>query len=132
MLFLDRVHIDDPVGAVAVHGVCGAFGTLAVGLYADGRAAGYDVGTQAIGVAAIAAFVAVLSGLVFLLIKVTIGIRVSEQEEIDGLDVHEHGLEAYPGMVDLGTGFGGAVPATAAVAQTSGATATSRVAPTSG
>ncbi|MFP5308031.1 MAG: ammonium transporter [Actinomycetes bacterium] len=102
VLFLDRIRIDDPVGAVAVHGVCGALGTLAVGLYADGRAAGYSIGTQAIGVAAIAGFVAVTAGLVFLALKVTIGIRVSEQEEIEGLDVHEHGLEAYPGMVSGG------------------------------
>jgi ammonium transporter, Amt family len=118
VLFFDRIRIDDPVGAVAVHSVCGALGTIAVGLYADGRAAGYSVGTQAIGILAIAAFVALAAGLVFLAIRATIGIRVSEEEEIEGLDVHEHGLEAYAGFggSELGYGAGVGTPKGAVVA----------------
>ena len=106
--FFDRVKIDDPVGAVSVHGVCGAFGTLAVGVIAAGESNGgggtISLGTQAIGVLAIAAFVAVASGLVFLALKATIGIRVSEQEEIEGLDVHEHGVPGYAPDVLAGAG----------------------------
>ena len=106
--FFDRVKIDDPVGAISVHGVCGAFGTLAVGVIAAGESNGgggtISLGTQAIGVLAIAAFVAVASGLVFLALKATIGIRVSEQEEIEGLDVHEHGVPGYAPDVLAGAG----------------------------
>ena len=106
--FFDRVKIDDPVGAISVHGVCGAFGTLAVGVIAAGESNGgggtISLGTQAIGVLAIAAFVAVTSGLVFLALKATIGIRVSEQEEIEGLDVHEHGVPGYAPDVLAGAG----------------------------
>jgi Amt family ammonium transporter len=108
--FFDRIKIDDPVGAVAVHGVCGAFGTIAVGLFSelDAEESGgllkeglfYGGGadqllSQLIGVVSIAAFVLVTTGLLFLGIKKTIGLRVSEQEEIEGLDVHEHGAPGY-------------------------------------
>ena len=99
VLLLDRLRVDDPVGAISVHGVCGALGTLAVGLYPAARADGITVGTQAIGVLAIAGFVAVSATLVFLLVKATVGLRVSEQEEIEGLDVHEHGVAGYPDLV---------------------------------
>jgi Amt family ammonium transporter len=120
---IDRIRIDDPVGAVSVHGVCGAFGTLAVGLFAttSGSPLGADsvdglfygggasqLGTQAIGVLAIAAFTAVAMTIVFGLIKLTVGLRVPEDEEMDGLDVAEHGAPGYgPDVsVQLGTGSG--------------------------
>ncbi len=105
--FFDKVKIDDPVGAVSVHGVCGAFGTLAVGLFSSIEVDGvikkglfYGGGTdqlisQIIGVAAIAAFVFVASLILFATLKATVGLRVSEQEEIEGLDVHEHGFAGY-------------------------------------
>jgi Amt family ammonium transporter len=102
--FFDRVRVDDPVGAISVHGVCGAFGTLAVGLFAaDG---GLLVGdgpdllvSQAIGVAAVFAFVVAASAVLFAVIKATVGLRVSEDEEHAGLDVHEHGAPGYGGFV---------------------------------
>jgi len=105
--FFDKVKIDDPVGAVSVHGVCGAFGTLAVGLFSSIEVDGvikkglfYGGGTdqlisQIIGVAAIGAFVFIASFVLFGAIKATVGLRVSEQEEIEGLDVHEHGFAGY-------------------------------------
>ena len=108
VLFFDRIHVDDPVGAISVHGVCGAFGTICVGLFAtqdspDGfwkQGLLYGGGadqliSQVIGVAAIAAFVALTAGLLFLLIKVTVGLRVSQEEEVAGLDVLEHGAPGY-------------------------------------
>jgi Amt family ammonium transporter len=105
--FFDRIRIDDPVGAVSVHGVCGAFGTIAVGLFsnteADGVVAkglfygggGSQLVSQLIGVVSIAVFVAITAGLLFFILKSTIGLRVSEEEEIEGLDVHEHGVPGY-------------------------------------
>ena len=105
--FFDKVRIDDPVGAVSVHGVCGAFGTLAVGLFSSIEVDGvikkglfYGGGTdqlvsQIIGVASIAAFVFTASFILFGILKATVGLRVSEQEEIEGLDVHEHGFAGY-------------------------------------
>jgi Amt family ammonium transporter len=106
VLFFDRVHVDDPVGAISVHGVCGAFGTICVGLFATEdsdfwkQGLFYGGGTaqlvsQVIGVAAVAAFVAVAAGLLFLIIKATVGLRVSPEEEIAGLDVLEHGAPGY-------------------------------------
>ena len=106
VLFFDRVHVDDPVGAISVHGVCGAFGTICVGLFATEdsdfwkQGLFYGGGTdqllsQVIGVVAVAAFVAVASGLLFLIIKATVGLRVSPEEEVAGLDVLEHGAPGY-------------------------------------
>ncbi len=95
---LDKVlKIDDPVGAVAVHGICGALGTLLVGFFATDGGVFYGggwslLGVQATGVVAIAAWVAVTMTIVFLLIKHTIGLRVTAAEEIRGLDIEEHGL----------------------------------------
>lgn len=106
-LFDKRLHIDDPVGAISVHGVCGALGTLMTGLFATGisteRGLFYGggfhfLGVQALGVLSVAAYVAVMIALVFTLLKRTIGLRVSREEEIAGLDVSEHGLlTAYAG-----------------------------------
>ncbi|MDP4973027.1 MAG: ammonium transporter [Ilumatobacteraceae bacterium] len=105
--FFDKIRVDDPVGAISVHGVCGAFGTIAVGLFSNEESEGfiakglfYGGGTdqlvsQIIGVVAVAAFVFVASTIMFAVIKATIGLRVSEQEEREGLDVHEHGSPGY-------------------------------------
>jgi ammonium transporter, Amt family len=99
--FFDKVvKVDDPVGAVSVHGICGAFGTLAVGLFATNGGLFYGGGaamltTQAIGVASVAAW-GIGTGLVlFYILKFTIGIRVSKKEEENGLDYYEHGEKAY-------------------------------------
>lgn len=95
VLILDRIKLDDPVGAVSVHLVCGIFGTLAVGIFGT-KASMAQLKSQAIGVAAcgIAAFFGAL--IIFLIIKIIIGIRVSAEDEIYGLDNSEHGMEAYP------------------------------------
>ncbi|MFC1569554.1 ammonium transporter [bacterium] len=104
VLFIDRVlKVDDPVGAVSVHGVCGAWGTLAVGLFAvDGGlfyGGGFKLlGVQALGVVTAFAWAFGLGLILFLTIKKTIGLRVSEEEEIRGLDIGEHGMEAYNGF----------------------------------
>lgn len=96
--FVEKVlKIDDPVGAVGVHGVGGALGTLLVGVFAVDGGLLYGgglglLGTQAIGVLAVAAWVAVTMVVTFMAIKHTIGLRVSEAEEIAGLDIEEHGL----------------------------------------
>ncbi len=100
VLFFDRIKIDDPVGAVSVHGACGAWGTLAVGLFATEGGLFYGDGadqlvTQAIGVVAVFAFVVVTTGALFLALKHTIGLRVTAEEELEGLDVHEHGSAGY-------------------------------------
>jgi Amt family ammonium transporter len=95
VMALDRLRVDDPVGAVSVHGVCGAIGVLAVPFYGAAPDT-ITLGTQALGAAAIAGFVAVTAGAVFLLVKVTVGVRVAEDVEIEGLDVHEHGVAGYP------------------------------------
>ncbi|NLI21258.1 MAG: ammonium transporter [Clostridiales bacterium] len=96
--FIDKVlKIDDPVGAVAVHAVCGAGGTLMVGLFAVNGGLFYGggfhmLGIQALGVGSVAAWVIVSMVLVFLIIKHTVGLRVSATEEVRGLDIEEHGL----------------------------------------
>ena len=92
IIFFDKIKVDDPVGAISVHGVCGIFGTLAVALFSD--AAGF--GIQLIGTLSIGAFAFIFSMIVFGLLKVTIGVRVSPEEEAEGLDIGEHGQEAYP------------------------------------
>ena len=92
---IDKLKLDDPVGAIAVHLVCGVWGTLAVGLF--GNLAGVDQFiSQLIGVAAYAVFCLTTSFIIIYTLKKTMGIRVSEREEIEGLDTHEHGMEAYP------------------------------------
>jgi len=92
IIFFDKIKIDDPVGAISVHGVCGIFGTLAVAIF--GSAAPFM--TQLIGTLSISVFAFVFSFIVFSLLKVTVGIRVSAEEEAEGLDIGEHGQEAYP------------------------------------
>jgi len=92
ILMFDRLRIDDPVGAISVHGVCGIWGTLAVGIFS----AEHSFLTQLIGVSAISAFTFVFSFAVFGIIKATMGVRVSPEIESDGLDIAEHGNQAYP------------------------------------
>jgi Amt family ammonium transporter len=96
VLFFDRIRIDDPVGAISVHGVCGALGTLLAAVFHEEGFTMARLGVQALGVAAAFVWVSVTSGLLFFLIKKTIGLRVSQEEEMDGLDYHEHGNAAYP------------------------------------
>ncbi|WP_028974545.1 ammonium transporter [Spirochaeta cellobiosiphila] len=110
--FFDKIlHIDDPVGAVSVHGVCGAWGTIAVGLFADGTKGGENpitglfygggvgqLGVQLIGVVSVFVFVFLSALALFFVIKLVIGLRVSEKEELQGLDIEEHGSEAYHGF----------------------------------
>ena len=111
--FLDyKLRIDDPVGAVAVHCLNGIWGTLAVGLFATTSAPGNDslvglfygggfglLGIQIVGVVSVIAWTAVTITITFMVIKATIGLRVSEEEEIEGLDPTEHGLaSAYSGF----------------------------------
>jgi Amt family ammonium transporter len=105
VLLFDRIRIDDPVGAISVHGVCGALGTVLAAVFHENVFLGreYDLlgqlTTQAIGVAA--AFVWTF-GTAFVLFKVlamTVGLRVSAEEELEGLDLSEHGAESYPDFV---------------------------------
>jgi Amt family ammonium transporter len=98
VMFFDKIKIDDPVGAISVHLVCGIWGTLAVGIFGDMR--GIDqLGKQFTGVIAFAVFCAVTSFIIFSAIKATMGIRVSKEEELTGLDVGEHGMVAYNDFV---------------------------------
>jgi Amt family ammonium transporter len=112
VIFFDRAKLDDPVGALSVHLVNGIFGTLAVGLFAQSGVTAMAtrsglffggglglLGSQLLGVACVAGFVLPASLLVWLGIKQTIGIRVSLQEEVQGLDIGEHGNAAYPEFV---------------------------------
>ncbi|MEN8142452.1 MAG: ammonium transporter [Thermodesulfobacteriota bacterium] len=95
VMFFDRIKVDDPVGAVSVHGVCGAWGTLAAGLFNMGGVTMAIITTQLIGI--IAAFIWAFGAafILFKLIDLTIGLRVSEEEEIMGVDICEHGGHAY-------------------------------------
>ena len=103
--FFDNIaKIDDPVGAVSVHCANGAWGTIATGLFSTSKGLFYGhgftfFGTQVLGLLSVAVWVLVSMFIIFTLIKKTIGLRVSEKEEIDGLDIHEHGLSsAYAGF----------------------------------
>lgn len=112
VVFFDRIHVDDPVGATSVHLCCGVFGTVCIGLFAKegvttlstknglfyGGGAGL-LGTQLLGIVAVGAFVFITSALLWLALKKTVGIRVTCEEELAGLDVGEHGNRAYPDFV---------------------------------
>jgi Amt family ammonium transporter len=100
VILIERIGIDDPVGAVSVHGVCGALGTIAVGipiLCLPGKAASFMV--QVLGVLAIGGFSFIATSLLFAIIKATVGLRVTQKEEQEGLDMFEHGNEGYHGFV---------------------------------
>ena len=136
--FFDTIKIDDPVGATSVHLVCGVWGTLAVGLFSTGpgvyswygEGAGPATGLllgggitqlipQIVGILSVGGFTVLLSTIFWLALKATLGIRVSPEEELVGLDVSEHGMEAYNGFAkeagtggfnDTGTGFSDPTP----------------------
>jgi Amt family ammonium transporter len=99
--FFDAVlKIDDPVGAISVHLVNGAWGTIAVAFpFFTQSGSTADFGAQIIGILSIGLFTVVLSSIFWLILKVTLGIRVSEEEEKEGLDIGEHGMEAYHGFI---------------------------------
>jgi len=109
VLGFDAIRIDDPVGALSVHLVCGVFGTIALGLFAQDAMIPNTTGNglffgggfgllkhQLIGVVAAGAFTFVISFIIWFIIKIALGLRVSEEEEIAGLDIGEHGQSAYP------------------------------------
>ncbi|MEK7259798.1 MAG: ammonium transporter, partial [Pseudomonadota bacterium] len=92
IIFLDKLNIDDPVGAISVHGACGLLGLLLVPITNDG----VSLSGQIIGALTIIIWVAVTSFVVWMIIKAVMGLRVSEEEEAEGVDISECGLEAYP------------------------------------
>jgi len=93
--FIDRLRLDDPVGAIAVHLVCGIWGTLAIGIF--GTLAGWhQLFIQIIGISTYGLFCSLSAFIILFALKKFVGIRVSEREEIEGLDAHEHGMSAYP------------------------------------
>jgi Amt family ammonium transporter len=96
VLFFDRIKVDDPVGAVSVHGVCGAWGTLAAGIFNIGGTTAAIIGVQLVGIAACFLWTFPAAFIMFKLIDKTIGLRVSPEEEAEGLDFTEHGGNAYP------------------------------------
>jgi Amt family ammonium transporter len=91
---IDRLKLDDPVGAVTVHLICGMWGTLAVGIFGS-MAGGQQFLYQLAGVGAAGAFCAITAFIIIFTLKKTVGIRVPREEELDGLDLHEHGMDAY-------------------------------------
>ncbi|MGE5660564.1 MAG: ammonium transporter [Actinomycetota bacterium] len=113
--FFDNIKIDDPVGATSVHLACGVWGTLAVGLFADGPNTGLyttgpnagllvgggfgQLGAQLLGIASVGGMTVLLSTVFWLVLKATLGIRVEREEELQGLDIGEHGMEAYSGFL---------------------------------
>ncbi len=97
ILMFDRLRIDDPVGAISVHGVCGIWGTLAVGIFG-----GANLGVQLLGTLAYSGAALLAGFVVFYILKLTVGLRVSPEEEIAGLDVAEHGIEGYNNSDSIG------------------------------
>ena len=92
--FIDAIKLDDPVGAIAVHLICGIWGTLAVGIFSTNPEHTFLI--QLAGVGCYAAFCIISTFIIIFTLKKTMGIRVSEKEELEGLDAHEHGMDAYP------------------------------------
>ncbi len=95
VVLFDKIKVDDPVGAISVHLVGGIWGTLAVGIFGD-LAGWSQFVSQLIGVGAVGFFCVLFAGIIFYSMKKTIGIRVDEKEEVEGLDINEHGMRAYP------------------------------------
>jgi len=95
VIFFDKLKIDDPVGAISVHLVCGIWGTLAVGIFGN-LAGGAQIVSQLKGIVAIGVFTFAFALILFYVLKATMGLRVSAEEETEGLDIGEHGNEAYP------------------------------------
>ncbi|WP_394750479.1 ammonium transporter [Spongiimicrobium salis] len=92
---IDKLKLDDPVGAIAVHLICGIWGTLAVGLFGS-KAGGEQLIYQLTGIGATGAFCCITAFIIIFSLKKISGIRVSKEEELEGLDLHEHGMDAYP------------------------------------
>jgi ammonium transporter, Amt family len=123
-VFVDRIGVDDPLGAIASHGMGGVWGTLSAGLFTTPELAAigrpglfygggfYQLGVQALGIVAAGSFVFLASLAVFAVLKATIGIRVKPDQELDGLDIHEHGVYGYPDLVatDYPNGNGAKIP----------------------
>ena len=111
LVFVDKIGVDDPLGAIAAHGMGGIWGTLSAGLFTTPELAVigrpglfygggfYQLGIQALGIVACGGFVFIASLAVFATLKATIGIRVKPDQELDGLDIHEHGVFGYPDLV---------------------------------
>jgi ammonium transporter, Amt family len=124
LVFVDSIGVDDPLGAIAAHGMGGIWGTLSAGLFTTPALAAvgepgvfygggfHQLGVQALGVVAAGGFVFLSSLLVFAVLKATIGIRVKPDQELDGLDIHEHGVYGYPDLVatDYQNGNGSKIP----------------------
>ncbi len=112
--FFDSIKIDDPVGATSVHLVCGIWGTLAVGLF-DGSSGLFFGGgitqliAQIVGIVAVGLFTVVVTGILWVVIKSLIGLRVTTEEELKGLDIGEHGMEAYSGFLKDTSDMGGII-----------------------
>ena len=112
--FFDSIKIDDPVGATSVHLVCGIWGTLAVGLFDTSAGLFYGGGAtqliaQIIGIVAIGLFTVVVTSILWVVIQSIVGIRVSSDEELKGLDIGEHGMEAYSGFLKDTSDMGGII-----------------------
>jgi ammonium transporter, Amt family len=110
VLFFDAIKIDDPVGAISVHGVCGAFGTIASALFHENLFTGAEFDmmgqlmTQLIGVGTAFVWTFPTAFILFKVISMTIGLRVSREEEIEGLDLAEHGANCYPDFTSVAHG----------------------------
>ncbi|MFC1632347.1 ammonium transporter [Candidatus Omnitrophota bacterium] len=98
VVILDKIKVDDPVGAVPVHGLNGIWGTLAIGLFGQKALGLRQLGIQALGVTSVVIFVLLAMGIVFKLVDKLIGLRVTRDEELKGLDIGEHGMESYSGF----------------------------------
>ena len=96
VLFFDRIKVDDPVGAISVHGVNGAWGTLAAGIFNMGGTSLKIIGVQLLGIVVCFLWTFAAAYIMFKLIDKTVGLRVSPEEEMEGLDFSEHGGSAYP------------------------------------
>ena len=104
VVFFDKVKIDDPVGAISVHGVCGAWGTLAAGLFHMDGMSLKIIAVQLTGIVSCFVWTFPLAYLLFKTINATIGLRVSKEEELEGLDASEHGGNAYPDFTTINHG----------------------------
>ncbi len=107
VLFFEKIRVDDPVGAISVHGVCGAWGTLAAGIFNIGGTSLSIIGVQLLGIVSCFLWVFPTAFVLFKIIGATVGLRVSPEEELEGLDFTEHGGNAYPDFEVSAHGGGG-------------------------
>ena len=130
VLFFDKIKVDDPVGAISVHLVCGVFGTICVGLFAQDQFSPGTTGNglffgggakllfaQLAGIVGVGVFVSIASLIIWKIIDTTLGVRVSAEEEIEGLDMGEHGNIAYPDFVSTSAGSSRSYGGSGSVAQ---------------